>query len=162
MRLYDRKIHTYRTCIVPRPSASYLAGLLAVSPLLSLTGPERRHSTSHSSSAVLTRQLEPSNIKPDELISARSEMVRDAKELADSQAYKLGIDASLPPMRDILEIFADLTGKAVSNGLEDVTQYLKNRKLKVATMCSGTESPLLALEMIASGEWYQIFYKYVD
>ena len=32
--------------------------------------------------------------------------------------------------------------------IKDVAEHLKGRKMRVATMCSGTESPLLALNLI--------------
>ncbi|PRP86950.1 DNA repair protein rad8, partial [Planoprotostelium fungivorum] len=47
--------------------------------------------------------------------------------------------SDLPPIGNIPDIFKDLTSR--------VTERLNGRKLRVATMCSGTESPLLALEM---------------
>ncbi|MCJ1389784.1 hypothetical protein MMC18_002641 [Xylographa bjoerkii] len=58
------------------------------------------------------------------------------------------VNQELRPMHDIAEIFADLTGKALATGLSDALKHLGSQKLKVATMCSGTESPILALRMI--------------
>lgn len=56
-------------------------------------------------------------------------------------------DASdLPPIHDIPTIFADLVSRIPK--IKDVAQHIVGRKLRVATMCSGTESPLLALELI--------------
>ena len=54
--------------------------------------------------------------------------------------------SSLPPINDIGAIFADLVGQIPK--LKNVAEHIKGRKLRVATMCSGTESPLLALELI--------------
>ncbi|KAF6761679.1 DNA repair protein rad8 [Ephemerocybe angulata] len=54
--------------------------------------------------------------------------------------------SSLPPINDIPAIFADLVDNAPK--LQEVAEHIKGRKLRVATMCSGTESPLLALELI--------------
>ena len=59
-----------------------------------------------------------------------------------------GLNLNLPPLSGIDEIFADLTSRAVDLGLTKTLQHLQNRPLRVATMCSGTESPLLALQMI--------------
>ena len=54
----------------------------------------------------------------------------------------------LPPISDIGEIFDDMTEKAWRQlGLEEATRTLAGRTINVATMCSGTESPLLALDM---------------
>ncbi|MCJ1434818.1 hypothetical protein MMC27_004188 [Xylographa pallens] len=58
------------------------------------------------------------------------------------------IHQELRPMHDIAEIFAGLTGKALATGLSDALKHLGSHRLKVATMCSGTESPILALRMV--------------
>ncbi|KAK6528033.1 hypothetical protein TWF281_009290 [Arthrobotrys megalospora] len=54
--------------------------------------------------------------------------------------------SNLPPLSDIDEIFADLTKN--HSGLVEVAKHLNERPLRVATMCSGTESPLLALGLM--------------
>lgn len=54
----------------------------------------------------------------------------------------------LPPIDSLEEIFQDLASKALRFGFGKVLQRLGGRPLRVATVCSGTESPLLALEMI--------------
>ncbi len=56
-------------------------------------------------------------------------------------------DASdLPPIHDIPAIFSDLISRIPH--IKQVADHVSGRKLRVATMCSGTESPLLALELI--------------
>jgi hypothetical protein len=56
-------------------------------------------------------------------------------------------DASdLPPIHEIPVIFDDLVSRIPE--IKDVAGHVAGRKLRVATMCSGTESPLLALELI--------------
>ena len=66
--------------------------------------------------------------------------------------FKPGIDASLPPISDIREIFEDITRKAVNMAqFSAFIKHLGARPLNVATMCSGTESPLLALRLIIDG-----------
>ena len=68
--------------------------------------------------------------------------------------FKPGIDMSLPPMHDIGEIFDDITKKAVNmSSFTYLLNRLSGRELNVATMCSGTESPLLALGLIADGQF---------
>jgi hypothetical protein len=62
-----------------------------------------------------------------------------------------GIDHSLPPLHDIQSIFNDLTLNAVEFGLCDALAKLAGRSINVATMCSGTESPLIALDCISQG-----------
>ncbi|KAF2722314.1 hypothetical protein K431DRAFT_284007 [Polychaeton citri CBS 116435] len=59
-----------------------------------------------------------------------------------------GLDSRLPPLFKIDDIFNDMTDKALQLGLGDTVGSKAKRPLRVATMCSGTESPLLALEMI--------------
>jgi hypothetical protein len=55
-------------------------------------------------------------------------------------------DSDLPPIHDIQKMFNDLVERVPQ--IKDVAEHLLGRKLRVATMCSGTESPLLALELI--------------
>ena len=54
--------------------------------------------------------------------------------------------SDLPPIHDIAAIFSDMVARTPE--MKSVTKQLRGRPLRVATMCSGTESPLLALEMI--------------
>ena len=58
-----------------------------------------------------------------------------------------GLDTSLPPLSDINSIFRDITAQALTMGLREALASFP-QPLRVATMCSGTESPLLALEMV--------------
>ncbi|KZF20059.1 hypothetical protein L228DRAFT_233492 [Xylona heveae TC161] len=62
--------------------------------------------------------------------------------------YKSGLCEKYPPIYDINAIFKDISKKALKLGFKDVINQLGGQKLKVATMCSGTESPLLALELV--------------
>lgn len=55
-------------------------------------------------------------------------------------------ESHLPPISSIPDIFTDLVGRIPD--IQKVADRIKGRKLRVATMCSGTESPLLALELI--------------
>ncbi|KAJ3052919.1 hypothetical protein HK097_005420 [Rhizophlyctis rosea] len=54
--------------------------------------------------------------------------------------------SDLPPISDITAIFSDIVSH--SPKLPLVATHLQGRPLRVATMCSGTESPLLALGLI--------------
>jgi hypothetical protein len=60
-------------------------------------------------------------------------------------------DWSLPPLNNIEEIFGSIAVKATQLGFEAAIDQLQGRPLHVATMCSGTESPLIALEMLKKG-----------
>lgn len=59
-----------------------------------------------------------------------------------------GLRLDLPPLSNVADIFRDLTERAIPKGLDKALQHLQGTPLRVATMCSGTESPLLALEAI--------------
>lgn len=68
-------------------------------------------------------------------------------QVASKASNKLPPDQSdLPPIHDIPSIFADLVNRIPQ--IQGVVQHVRGRKLRVATMCSGTESPLLALNLI--------------
>jgi hypothetical protein len=54
--------------------------------------------------------------------------------------------ANLPPIHNISDIFSDIVRREPR--FKDVAERVRGRKLRVATMCSGTESPLLALDMM--------------
>ena len=58
-----------------------------------------------------------------------------------------GLNTELPPLSSIEAIFKDITAKSLSLGLREALKTTPV-PLRVATMCSGTESPLLALEMV--------------
>lgn len=55
--------------------------------------------------------------------------------------------SDLPPLTNISEIFKDLVNHIPQ--FIDFAKRFKGKKIRVATMCSGTESPLLALEQIS-------------
>lgn len=67
---------------------------------------------------------------------------------ASSRRY---LDSDLPPLHRLADIFTDIASKALELGFKDVLFRLGGRPLRVATMCSGTEAPLLALELIQTG-----------
>ncbi|KAG0153373.1 hypothetical protein PDIDSM_5226 [Penicillium digitatum] len=59
--------------------------------------------------------------------------------------------SDLPPLHTLTDIFADMASNAMKMGFEHVLIRLGSRPLRVATVCSGTEAPLLALELIQTG-----------
>ena len=65
---------------------------------------------------------------------------------SSNKENKKEIAYHLPPMHDLPTIFSDLVSHAPQ--VDKVAKWISGRKLRVATMCSGTESPLLALELI--------------
>ncbi|TFY64925.1 hypothetical protein EVJ58_g2301 [Rhodofomes roseus] len=73
--------------------------------------------------------------------------VDDTVTQAVSTSRNAAPDASnLPPIHDIPAIFSDLVSRVPE--IKAVAEHLEGRKMRVATMCSGTESPLLALDLI--------------
>ena len=86
------------------------------------------------------------NSKPalveDEVVSSSED---DSRPVASSK--NAGSETSdLPPIHDIAAIFSDMVARTPE--MKSVAKHLQGRSLRIATMCSGTESPLLALEMI--------------
>ena len=68
-----------------------------------------------------------------------------------TKSKQRGVDTSLPPMSDLYDIFKDIIDKALTKGLYDTIADLACKVINVATMCSGTESPLLAWQMFQDG-----------
>ncbi|KAI9888334.1 MAG: hypothetical protein M1814_000564 [Vezdaea aestivalis] len=64
-----------------------------------------------------------------------------------SQRIK-GVDFRAAPLDNLHDIFTEMASRAVAGGFKGVVDRLNGRKLTVATMCSGTESPLLAMGII--------------
>ena len=59
----------------------------------------------------------------------------------------------LAPLTDLSNIFEHMANKAFKDlGLAPALVSLGNREIRIATMCSGTESPLLALQMLSDGK----------
>ncbi|KAF8680902.1 C-5 cytosine-specific DNA methylase [Rhizoctonia solani] len=72
----------------------------------------------------------------------------DNETPVNGKKQKVSVETShLPPMASIPDMFADIVQRMPE--LEKVSKHLNGRSLRVATMCSGTESPLLALGMIS-------------
>jgi hypothetical protein len=64
----------------------------------------------------------------------------------------LGVDLSLPPLSSMEDIFADMASRALPLGLNEGLSDLSKHPFKIGTMCSGTESPLLATQGISEGK----------
>lgn len=74
-----------------------------------------------------------------------------------SDRRRFHIDEDSPPLSNLNDIYADLVRRGLELGLEEFLASLGNGTFVVATMCSGTESPILALQMIDDSmiEWLQ-------
>lgn len=82
------------------------------------------------------------------LISIPPELLRGQHSTMPGERPKPGLNRSVPPISRIDKIFDDLATKAQRHGFDNFLRHIGTRELRVATMCSGTESPLLALGMI--------------
>jgi hypothetical protein len=84
----------------------------------------------------------------------------DVPEIARSQPYsgpmraRTQLALSLPPLYKLSDIYKSLADKAIDLGLDQVLEHLGERPLRVVTVCSGTEAPLLALEMVKDSEFF--------
>lgn len=78
--------------------------------------------------------------------------------MSNKKLWKAGLDATLPPIDNLEEIFDDITRRAMANNFQAFLDHLASRKLRVVTMCSGTESPLLAMEMVGKSMSFPLFF----
>lgn len=70
-----------------------------------------------------------------------------------ARGFSTHLDESLPPLADLHDIFKDMVSNAKEKiHLAQAMKVLSHKQIRVATMCSGTESPLLALDMIQNGK----------
>ncbi|KIW73810.1 hypothetical protein PV04_01900 [Phialophora macrospora] len=78
----------------------------------------------------------------------------DEKDDSDDDAAdnKLGehnrLDVTTYPLSDINRIFSLIADHAVNEGLLEATNVFGQQGIKVVTMCSGTEAPFVALDLI--------------
>ncbi|KAL4878957.1 hypothetical protein BJY04DRAFT_229492 [Aspergillus karnatakaensis] len=89
-----------------------------------------------------------------EEVQEQQDLDPNIPELVRSRPYsgpmrpRTQLALSLPPLYKLSDIYKSLTERAMELGLGDVISHLGDRQLRVVTVCSGTESPLLALEMV--------------
>ncbi|PGH36533.1 hypothetical protein GX50_00569 [[Emmonsia] crescens] len=84
------------------------------------------------------------------LINSPPEILRGKYSSVPGKKPKPGLNFDLPPISKIEDIFDDISINAERNGFSNFLEHIGSRDLRVATMCSGTEAPLLALEMVMS------------
>jgi hypothetical protein len=90
-------------------------------------------------------------VEVEEVASPKKQRAKAKPASASSRKGGMTWDFGHPPLNNIEEIFAHMTNRGVELGLQPAIEELKGRPINVATMCSGTESPLIALEMISAG-----------
>lgn len=91
-------------------------------------------------------ETETENVEVENTIDVDDETSDDAPVAKKKTKSTPPDTSSLPPIHDVPSMFDDLVGRIPQ--IEGVAKHIKGRKLRVATMCSGTESPLLALDLI--------------
>ncbi|GFF29000.1 DNA repair protein RAD5 [Aspergillus udagawae] len=93
------------------------------------------------------RQAGPAPAPPDGLDPDIPEVVR-SQPYSGPMSAKTRLASHLPPLYKLEDIYEHMTKRALELNFDDVLSHLGSRPLRIVTMCSGTESPLLALEMV--------------
>ncbi|KAK5205647.1 hypothetical protein LTR41_008715 [Exophiala xenobiotica] len=66
---------------------------------------------------------------------------------AEYESY-VGLDSTEPPLHDIHEIFDHIAQKAKKKGIADACHPFKDVDLRLFTLCSGTDAPVVAMTLI--------------
>ncbi|KAH2162340.1 hypothetical protein KXW33_001203 [Aspergillus fumigatus] len=93
------------------------------------------------------RQAAPAPAPPEGLDPDIPEVVR-SQPYSGTMSAKTRLASHLPPLYKLEDIYDHMTKRALELNFDDVLSHSGSRPLRVVTMCSGTESPLLALEMV--------------
>lgn len=114
---------------------------------------ERRDASPNDNDNTNIEDLDQVRLPETQFLSLEPEILKVLYQRhADSLKARLGIDLDQPPLYRIKDIFDDVAKKAEQHGFGDVLSHLGSRKLRVVTVCSGTESPLLALKMFSDSK----------
>ena len=84
-----------------------------------------------------------------EILPSKPKTKPRAQKTASAATEGKGIDFSLPPIDNVEDAFADMAAKALELSFDNILRELAGHQIKVATMCSGNESPLLAFELFS-------------
>lgn len=136
-------------------SSSTVDGLSNDRNLISMNRPpsEVKDASTQHPDYVNIEDLDQVRLSEKHYLSVAPEILRVLyQHRTDSLKSKLAIDLDRPPLDCIQDIFDDIAKKAEELGFNDVLSHLGSRKLRVVTMCSGTESPLLSLKMFAESK----------
>lgn len=132
------------------PHSTFLIFAMAKEKLTTARSKDQKPITSFfggKSSKPKDELVDASSNAEDESDHSESDVEMDAPVSTKKATKNIAPDASdLPPIHDIPSIFSDLVSHIPQ--IKEVAERVAGRKLRVATMCSGTESPLLALELI--------------
>ncbi|KAJ8066946.1 hypothetical protein OCU04_004328 [Sclerotinia nivalis] len=90
------------------------------------------------------------NTKGKEQNGTNKKRTSDGK-MWNSLKFEQGTDQSRPPINNFADFMAEFLDKLLNAGFEEVIKHLNGRKLRVATACSGTEAPILFLNVFSEG-----------
>ena len=81
------------------------------------------------------------------------------KIFKDNFIFKNGMNQESPPMANLETIFGHMTNRAMGEGFDKVLLHLAGLPVNIATMCSGTESPILGLRMVVQRKlsWHSLY-----
>ena len=89
-----------------------------------------------------------------------SKVTDDPTVSSQKKTRPLVVRTNLPPMSDLKDIFEDIVQKVFQteegegeNTIRQLISHVGDREIRVGTICSGTESPILALTEFCSGIW---------
>ncbi|PLB48961.1 hypothetical protein P170DRAFT_464536 [Aspergillus steynii IBT 23096] len=112
------------------------------------TTPKRRGWPRDTAERELYGFREPVTYASDEDVDLDTPELVHSRPYDGKKTYKTRLAEGLPPIHDLEEMYRLMTSKALELGLDEALKHMGSRPLRVATVCSGTESPLLALEMV--------------
>ena len=142
---------TVQTQSALRPAAP------SIEPRVNRSQATQRTAEIRPDSKVVTDAQPPSKHSAPERSAARPKP-RQTKRKTQTKTkaatpYRTHLEESLPPLADLHDIFKDMVSNAKEKiHLAQAMNFLSDKQIRVATMCSGTESPLLALDMIQNGK----------
>jgi len=117
---------------ISSPVASPSPSVLAISEDEEIVTPKAKRPKLAKKNSSTLRKL-PSNVKKTEKESVGK--------------WHAETSNKLPPISSIPDMFSDIVVRTPQ--LVDVAKHLNGKPIRIATMCSGTESPLLALGMVS-------------
>ncbi|KAB8231839.1 putative SNF2 family helicase [Aspergillus alliaceus] len=104
------------------------------------TQPTDTRQASSSSSPLIEPHIAGMNPEAPEVVRSEPHF---GKRRASTQ-----LALGLPPLHHLSDIYRSITARALELNLDEFLQHVGSKPLRIVTACSGTESPLLAIEMI--------------
>lgn len=108
---------------------------------------------SASSARVKKPARKKQKVEEEQLLESEFTEIAYIDQMKTKFAPKNGLAGDLPPLHNLDEIYQQIMMHAATEKFSEFLDCLGERELRVATMCSGTESPILALEMFIARKW---------